>query len=130
MSNCENTNPCEERVQIIQGEKRVFTVKILDNNDVGKDLTGVGEILAYFASETSGTYIEKKKSDVVDPIEVIAGTSNVKITLSATQTSDLKPGKGQTFFLVIDFPGDTGRKAFKLEKSYDVIEAPAFAAAP
>lgn len=124
---CESNKLCEdEKIKIIQGEKRIFTVKILDNNDTGKDLTGVGEIQAHFPGSTSGTYVTSKKSDVVDPVEVIAGTSNVKITLSTTKTALLKPGKNQDFFLVIDFPGTLGRKAFKIEDGYDVLEAPTF----
>jgi len=126
MSSCDPRNLCDEIPQIVQGEKRIITVKILDQNDVGQDMTGVGEIWASFPAKVSGQFVTKKKSDVVDPIEVISGTSNVKITLSPTNTQLLKPAKGQMFFVAIEFPGSLGKKVFRVS-SYDVLEAPAFA---
>jgi len=119
---CEETNTCEEKIEIIQGSKAVFNVKILNEDQVGQDLTGVIQVWAGF-QKTDSTYLQKKKSDLVDPVEVITATSDIKITLSPSQTSTLKTGKGQVLYVIIDFPGSIGRKSFKVS-SYDVVALP------
>lgn len=118
---CVESSKCE-RIEIIQGEKKILTVKILDENNIGKDLTGVSEIWAEFPGTTN--WVEKKKSDMVNPIEIVTGTPNVKITLATTDTKKLKVGKNQSFFLAIDFPGSLGRQIFRINNAYDVIELP------
>lgn len=126
MNSCNTQNLCEANPLIIQGEKRVLYVKILNQQSVGQDMTGVGEIWATFPAKTSGQYVTKKKTDPTDPITVIPSSSSIRITLPADQTLNLKPAKGQTFFVKIVFPAPLGEKVFKVG-FYDVSEAPAFA---
>lgn len=121
---CENDNPCEERVYIIQGEDKTLRVKILDENDVAVDLSLVTEIQASFSGELYGSTIIKKLSDISDPIEIVAGTSIIEIPLKADQTELLKPARGQFFYVAIDF--DNGRKIMRVDSRYDVLKAPNF----
>ena len=120
---CEENNTCDEPIEIIQGSKSVFTVKILNDDKVGQDLAGVNEVWAGF-QKSDNTYLQKKKSDSVDPIEVIAATSDIKITLSPSQTQTLKIGKNQDLFMVIEFPGSIGKQAIKVENKYNVVALP------
>jgi len=126
MSGCNESGACEPAIEIIQGEKRVLTVQILDVNSVGQDMTGVSQVWASFPSKVSAEFITKKLTDMVDPIEIMSGTSNVKITLGSSNTVLLKPARGQLFYVAVQFPGSLGRRVFKVG-SYDVIEAPTFA---
>ena len=126
MNSCNQSSACEPIVEIIQGEKRVLTVQILDVNSVGQDMTGVSQVWASFPSKVSGEFVTKKLTDVVDPIQILTGTSNVKITLGPSNTGLLKPARGQLFYVAVQFPGSLGKRVFKVG-SYDVIEAPQFA---
>lgn len=117
----------DSKIKIVQGEKKIITVKILDANDVGQDLTGVTLAQAAFPLKNCN-YLKKRSDDAVDPVEIILASSNVRITLGPTETAQLKAGTGQTFYVSIDFPGALGRKVVKLENRFDVLEAPEFAA--
>jgi len=121
---CENDNPCEERVYIIQGEDKTLRVKILDENDVAVDLSLVTEIQASFDAEIYGNQVVKKLSDLSDPIEIVSGTSILEIPLKTAQTELLKPARGQFFYVAIDF--DNGRKIMRVDSRYDVLKAPNF----
>jgi hypothetical protein len=121
---CENQNPCEERVYIIQGEDKRLKVKILDENDVAVDLSLVTEIQASFDAEIYGNQVVKRLSDISDPIEIVSGTSIIEIPLRAAETELLKPARGQFFFVAIDF--NNGRKITRVENRYDVLKAPNF----
>lgn len=121
---CENENPCEERIYIIQGEDKLLRVKILDENDVAVDLSLVTEIQATFDAEIYGNKVVKKLSDISDPIEIVSGTSIIEIPLKTAQTELLKPARGQYFFVAIDF--DNGRKIMRVDSRYDVLKAPEF----
>ena len=121
---CENENPCEERVYIIQGEDKTLRVKILDENDVAVDLSLVTEIQASFDAEIYGNQVVKKLSDLSDPIEIVSGTSILEIPLKTAQTELLKPARGQFFYVAIDF--DNGRKIMRVDSRYDVLKAPNF----
>jgi len=121
---CENENPCEERVYIIQGEDKTLRVKILDENDVAVDLSLVTEIQASFDAEIYGNQVVKKLSDLSDPIEIVSGTSIIEIPLKTAQTELLKPARGQFFYVAIDF--DNGRKIMRVDSRYDVLKAPNF----
>jgi hypothetical protein len=122
---CDKEIACE-LVEINQGSRKILTVKILDANDVGQDMTGVTNIEAAFPAAISGQFVTKTAADAVDPIEIISGTSNVKVTLGASNTQQLKAGKNQMFFLKITFPGSLGVQVFRVSP-YTVHEVRAFA---
>ena len=113
---------CEPIPQIVQGEYKELTAVVLNENGEARNLDGVTLYQSVHPTE-DGEFLVKKSTDATYPIERITGTNKIKVPLSPDQTKLLKPCKGVTMFLVVDFPSPRYRSIFEIEDAYDVIEA-------
>ena len=115
-------DPCDDRIIIVQGEDRRFTVVVLNENGEVKDLTGVTFIQSVHPN-ADPTFLIKSTTDALNPIEIISGTNKIRISLSQTETQALKAIKDTTIWLSIDFPDPLKRRVFKILDAYDVCES-------
>ena len=113
---------CEPVPQIVQGEYKELTAVVLNENGEAKNLDGVTLYQSSHPKE-DGTWLIKRSDDATYPIERITGTDKIKIPISPAQTATLKPEKGATIFLALDFPAPRNRSIFKIEDAYDVTQA-------
>lgn len=112
----------DDLITIVQGQRKELLVVILDPNCEAKTLSGVGEIFSVHPKVKEG-FLIKKKSDSIDPIEILSGTNIIKIPLNTSDTVQLRPQDRETFFVAIDFPTPLGRQIFKIEDGYNVCQA-------
>lgn len=115
----------ETRLIIVQGQKKVMLIRMLDDQNQNIELDNVNSIKASFENKLYQT-LQKSMTDVDNPIEINLSDSLIKITLNSTESFSLRTGRNQSFWLQISFADDKGIQVFKFENALDVIDAPAF----
>ena len=117
----------DERTQIVQGQKKQIVIKMLDDNNQLLDLSTVVSVQAKFTNKLFQE-LEKSTNDATNPILIDVSLGLIKVTLSSSETLNLKVAKSQSWWLKIVFPDPVGPLVFKYENALDVIDAPAFSA--